>query len=87
MSSNYSALDRVNSEDLTSMLQAYPNPCSDVLFVIATKNDVLTITDLSNKLILSQKVTQGTNMVNVNFSNGIYLVKVGNHTKKVIISK
>jgi hypothetical protein len=84
---DYRLKSSVNSEDLTSMLQAYPNPCSDVLFVISTKNDVLTITDLSNKLILSQKVTQGTNMVNVNFSNGIYLVKVGNHTKKVIISK
>ena len=84
---DYRLKSSVNSEDLTSMLQAYPNPCSDVLFVIATKNDVLTITDLSNKLILSQKVTQGTNTVNINFSNGIYLVKVGNYAKKVIINK
>jgi hypothetical protein len=84
---DYRLKSSVNSEDITSMLQVYPNPCSDVLFVIATKNDVLTITDLSNKLILSQKVTQGTNTVNINFSNGIYLVKVGNYTKKVIINK
>ena len=84
---DYRLKTSVNSEDMSSMLQAYPNPCSDVLFVLSNDNDVLTITDLSNKLILTQKVTQGTNIVNVNFSNGIYLLKVGNYTKKIIISK
>lgn len=84
---DYRLKTSVNSEDMSSMLQAYPNPCSDVLFVLSNYNDVLTITDLSNKLILTQKVTQGTNIVNVNFSNGIYLLKVGNYTKKIIISK
>lgn len=84
---DYRLKTSVNSEDMSSMLQAYPNPCSDMLFVLSNDNDVLTIRDLSNKLILTQKVTQGTNIVNVNFSNGIYLLKVGNYTKKIIISK
>lgn len=84
---DYRPKSSMNSVNMDAMLQVYPNPCSDVLFVIAPKNDVLTIRDLSNKLILSQKVTQGTNTVNVNFSSGIYTITIGNYTNKVIITK
>ena len=84
---DYRLKSSVNSEVMDVMLQAYPNPCSDVLFVVAPINSTLTITDVSNKLIFTKNVTQGTNTIDVNFSNGIYILRVGNYTNKVIIRK
>lgn len=70
----------------------YPNPASDILYVELpdemSLNSNVDIYDFTGKLIKTTKINKKSGTINVSaFPKGIYLVKIGNTTHKVMIDK
>ena len=72
----------------------YPNPAVNVLNVTLNSNELfeLTITDLNGKNILTESVSNMSNMVDIsNLSSGMYLMRIANSnvqsTTKIQINK
>ena len=66
-------------------LQVYPNPTSGLFKIKTTAVEVATLYDYSGKLLKTQKLSAGENTMDIsNLQNGIYLIKVGNDTSKII---
>lgn len=66
----------------------YPNPATDKLMVRI--NDTypvqLRLIDISGKIVLHQKLTEPVNEIDLgNFSKGIYMLQLNQHTEKIII--
>lgn len=68
----------------------FPNPnANGELFTIVnldwkTKN-VIMIFNAQGTLVYSQKLVSETTLINANLAPGIYLVKVGEQTKKLVV--
>lgn len=62
----------------------YPNPASDQLQVNLSQNEgQLDILSLEGNLILTQKLSQGINTINLALKSGIYLIQVINKDKRI----
>lgn len=80
----YSRIIYVKKDD--AKLSFYPNPVKDQLFVSGLeKEENVTIHNLEGRLILNQKLLPSQPINTSNFSNGLYIIKVGEETKKVVI--
>lgn len=64
----------------------YPNPVSTQNLIINTlENTTFIISDIAGKTMQSGEVTIGENAIQLqDFSTGVYVVKVGNNTKRLI---
>ncbi len=66
----------------------YPNPANDFVSVTVDGNSVITIYDLSGKIVMKQNVTSNTNRIDVSsFAKGVYIVKAQNENGTVSSSK
>ncbi len=70
-------------------LKLYPNPATSLLNIEAEKEAMLTISDVSGKIILSKKISEGNHALSIqNLSSGIYFAFVmhegGFQTYKVL---
>jgi len=81
-------------ENINLDVLVYPNPAVNVLNVTLNSNELfdLTITDLNGKNILTERVSNMSNMVDIsNLSSGMYLLRIANSnvqsTTKIQINK
>ncbi len=77
------------TETKNNLLKVYPNPAKDhVVISNISKGANISVYDLSGKMLFQTK--SPGNSLNINtssYKNGIYLVKVGEKTTKIIVNK
>ncbi|WP_374450375.1 leucine-rich repeat protein [Cloacibacterium normanense] len=77
------------TETKNNLLKVYPNPAKDhVVISNISKGENISVYDLSGKMLFQTK--SSGNSLNINtstYKNGLYLVKVGENTTKIIVSK
>ena len=77
------------TETKNNLLKVYPNPAKDhVVISNISKGENISVYDLSGKKLFQTK--SPGNSLNINtssYKNGIYLVKVGEKTTKIIVNK
>jgi hypothetical protein len=67
------------TEAAADVLMVYPNPAEDQLYIVLPESgfDVLTVTDISGKVIESMPVNASTIILKThNYQRGIYLIRV-----------
>ena len=66
--------------------EIYPNPASNLLNVISENaNELITISDLSGKIVHSEKASEKQTSINVSqLSAGMYIVRVGDKVTKFV---
>ena len=77
------SINNTNDRDLF----AYTNKTGDIVVIYkGSENTDATVYNLSGNVLAAQKVTQGKpTVIKGNFTQGIYIVRVGNHTTKVAV--
>jgi len=66
--------------------KVYPNPASRYLVVKAEMGNEIVITDMKGHVVLCQKAASDSTRLDVSaFSKGMYLLKVGNWTERLVI--
>ena len=66
-------------------LNVYPNPASNYIIVQCKGQEFIECYDLQGKLILKNKIESPRTQIDVsNLSKGIYIIKVGEKSKKWI---
>jgi len=69
----------------TEAFSMYPNPVSDKLYINTTKGDAVRIYNSLGQLMIENNLPAGTNELNVqNLNQGVYIVKMGSYTQKMI---
>ncbi len=67
----------------------YPNPTNGEFSVLSllptTNSELLTIFNAQGIVVYSQKIVSEITQINANLAKGIYLVKVGNMSKKLVV--
>lgn len=68
-------------------ISAYPNPANASFIVTGKSNEVFTISNSSGEIMLSRKLAEGGNTIDVSaFANGIYFLRFENgRTTKLIV--
>lgn len=80
----YSRIIYVKKDE--AKLSFYPNPVKGELFISGLeKEENVTIHSLEGRLILNQKLLPSQSINTSNFSNGLYVLKVGGESRKVVI--
>lgn len=78
----------LSTNDVNSIEQGtkvYPNPTTGIFFVETTTATDAQIISISGQVVKSTKLSKGKNEINIsNLSAGLYLVKVGDKTFKVL---
>jgi hypothetical protein len=80
------------NEQSAVALKVYPNPTSGNLVITAERAMMVTLTDVSGKMVAEYQLQAGVNNVNVNFlSNGVYFINGSNGSdlirEKLILNK
>lgn len=72
------------TEEVESIAQVYPNPVEDLLwFSLANEQSAMvTISDLTGRILLSKKVGSGENINVENLENNIYMIDIQTKTKR-----
>jgi hypothetical protein len=75
--------------DLNKFVSIFPNPASSIINVkintALIKNSMLELYDITGKLIVSQKIVNEDNALNINaLSNGIYTVRILSDNKQLV---
>lgn len=66
-------------------ITAYPNPFKDHIIINTSTDGSIILYDLSGNVVLKQNVTEGNNYINTSaLYNGVYLLKCGINTLKII---
>jgi PKD repeat protein len=79
------ATTATNEPDFDKNISIYPNPISDILNIENLDNQIITVTDVLGKTMLTEKIIAGKNSINIShFPNGTYILKIGNATCKII---
>ena len=75
----------------TDKLNIYPNPAKDVIVIdytsYGTQNNEVRIFDIQGNLLINQKYVPNSGLDISTLKNGIYILKVGSQTQKLIIAK
>ncbi|WP_417600977.1 T9SS type A sorting domain-containing protein [Owenweeksia hongkongensis] len=78
-----------DEKESVSRFDVYPNPAKDVVRIINTKgyeNASIGIYNLMGKLVYSAELKQNSVEINISdFEGGLYLIKVGGKTRRLII--
>jgi hypothetical protein len=84
LSSTPLAVQNISSDDL--VISAYPNPTSDLINLKANTKllgSIFNIYDNTGRVMMSGKIASENTTVNLNnFSDGVYLFRVGEHLKQ-----
>jgi len=79
----------VSESGETTSIIIFPNPCTDILTVTGFNHELtnVTIMDMSGKIVFQQSLQNAEQQVQLNIamlSSGVYILKAGNYTKKII---
>ena len=83
-----SGTDNVDDVVLSSEIEIYPNPASDFVTIKTHNNigDLITISDISGRTLITEEVTDDDIQINIaDLVKGLYIIKVGDKSKKLII--
>ena len=69
-------------ENIAEVISIYPNPVQDMLTI--NISGVLSLFDLSGKLVKSNSVVSGNPISMSELKSGLYIAKVGSHIKKIV---
>lgn len=76
----------VSIEEMNTAVTLYPNPAENIVTVVYQGSSLLTISDLSGRIVYSSEINSTTNVSTSEFNAGVYIVKCeGNGT--VLTSK
>jgi endoglucanase Acf2 len=76
----------ITNPDVNQQVTLYPNPAQTVLTVVSDTEAEMALYNISGGLVMSQKLLPGDNTVKVTgLASGIYVVKVGDKTSKLVI--
>lgn len=74
----YSNILRVNNENTSIALSAYPNPASDLLTLVSNNQQVLSVTSATGQQIKSLQLISGSQTLNIaDWPRGLYILKAG----------
>lgn len=77
----------INESSEIVMVNVYPNPTSDYVYVTTTRTSNISLVDNFGRVLYSGKIS-GTHQIDLsNLNSGIYFVKVDNQSKKLILNK
>lgn len=69
-----------------SVLSVYPNPAKDQLFVSGLeKEESITIHNIDGRKVIDQKISSFQPINTSTLSNGLYIIKIGDQTSKLVI--
>ncbi len=83
-----SGTDNVDDVVLSSEIEIYPNPANDFVTIKTHNNigDLITISDISGRMLITKEVTDDDIQINIaDLTKGLYIIKVGNKSEKLII--
>ena len=83
-----SGTDNVDDVVLSSEIEIYPNPANDFVTIKTHNNigDLITISDISGRTLITEEVTDDDIQINIaDLVKGLYIIKVGDKSKKLII--
>jgi 1,4-alpha-glucan branching enzyme len=80
------------SEEDQQLVNIYPNPNNGMFTIVSGKNYIVTIYDISGRIILTDNTVKGEKIIDLSgFTNGIYLLHFSENGnsfyKKIIINK
>ena len=77
-------LDELNKEAKFSI---YPNPVTDQqsITIFSIEKNTCTILDVTGKVIQENTLETGENKIQNRLPSGIYFIKIGNTTQKLVI--
>ncbi len=84
-----SGTDNVDDVVLSSEIEIYPNPANDFVTIKTHNNigDLITISDILGRTLITEEVTSDDIQINIaDLAKGLYIIKVGNKSEKLIIS-
>ena len=84
-----SGTDNVDDVMISSEIEVYPNPANDFVTIKTHNNigDLITISDISGRMLITEEVTDDDIQINIaDLVKGLYIIKVGNKSEKLIIS-
>ena len=85
LTNNPNAIDEENIAEMT----IYPNPANDIVKIElgdSCFDNVMTITDITGKTVMTENVTNDVMEINVShLSSGLYFVKYGSKVSKLVI--
>lgn len=81
---NYDATTSIETTK-NQLASVYPNPTQDILFIQNPKENQLTILNILGETIFSS-FGKNWNLNVRSWNNGVYLVKIGSHTERLVIS-
>lgn len=68
-------ITNTNDQDLNNQLSIYPNPASQMLYIISKSEGVYEITDINGKIITKSSLPKDKNLDLSNFHSGLYFLK------------
>jgi len=78
----------VNKKMNDKSFEINPNPINSQLTIILTEKNNVSIIDVTGKILETNNYQKGKIKIDVsNFSDGIYIVKIGNRVKKLMINR
>jgi hypothetical protein len=78
-------LSAIESPEVGSSINVYPNPITESFRINGiTAPTEVTVTDLSGRTVLQQTIEVGESVAVGNFPKGVYLVRAGGKTLKVV---
>ena len=83
-----SGTDNVDDVVLSSEVEIYPNPANDFVTIKTHNNigDLITISDISGRTFITEEVTSDDIQINIaDLAKGLYIIKVGDKSEKLII--
>lgn len=74
------------SSKTNSMFRFYPNPVRDVLYFSGHANTVVNIYNIIGTKVITKVTSSASDRIDVsNLTSGIYLVKAGNQTERLVV--
>ncbi len=81
----FSNILRVSTGTGSFALSVYPNPVTDLLTIVSSKQELLTVFNSSGHQVASLSLNNGSQTLNVSgWSKGIYIVKAGTSIAKFV---
>lgn len=84
-----SGTDNVDDVMVSSEIEIYPNPASDIINVKMEDSDsydIITVMDVTGRVLITEVVTSKEMQINVGaLSKGLYMIKAGSVVEKIVI--
>ena len=77
----------VSETSLATSLAIAPNPTADGFYIMSTEPQNLTILNTLGQVVFNQQVSPGTYISTLQWNDGLYILKSGNQSGKLIVQK